>query len=120
MSENENDEYVEKEIEGFATDISGYYARDPDKIKISFIGDAVHYIATIYKNETFDYKYTNLFDNDMIIKEGLKNTLSDKYNYDTIKKFVESKKNSKRKISDFLYRVVYELSKVAGVDAVFD
>jgi len=117
---SENDEYVEKEFEGFAGDINGYYARDPEKIKISFYGEAVNYIATIYKNGTFDYKYSNIFSEDRVTKEGLNNTLADKYNYDSIKKIVESKKNSKRKISDFLYRVVYELSKVAGVDAVFD
>ena len=120
MEETQNDEYVEKEIEGFAGDISGYYVRDPDKIKISFSGEAVNYVATIYKNGTFDYKYSNLFSEDRVTKEGLNNTLADKYNYDSIKKFVETKKNSKRKISDFLYHVVYELSKVAGVDAVFD
>jgi len=120
MSENENDEYAEKEIEGFAGDIGGYYVRDPDKIKISFSGEAVNYVAVIYKNGTFDYKYSNLFSGDNIIKEGLNNKLSDKYNYDTIKNFVERKRNSKSKISEFLYNVVYELSKVAGIDAVFD
>jgi len=120
MSENENDEYVEKEIKGFAGDISGYYVRDQDKIRISFSGEAVNYVATIYKNGTFDYKYSNLFSEDKIIKEGLNNKLSDIYDYDSIKKFVENKRNSKSKISELLYQVVYELSKVAGVDAVFD
>jgi len=120
MTENENDEYVEKEIKGFAGDISGYYVRDPDKIKISFSGEAVNYVATIYKNGTFDYKYSNLFSGDKITKEGLDNKLSDIYDYDSIKKFVENKRNSKSKISELLYHVVYELSKVAGVDAVFD
>jgi len=120
MKENENNEYVEKEIEGFAGDISGYYVRDPDKIKISFSGEAVNYVVVIYKNGTFDYRYSNIFSGDKIPKEGLNNTLSDKYNYDTIKNFVENKRNSKRKISDFLYHIVYELSKVARVNAVFD
>ena len=120
MSENESDEYVEKEVEGFAGDISGYYVRDPDKIKISFSGEAVNYVAVIYKNGTFDYKYSNLFSGDKITKEGLNNKLSDIYDYDSIKKFVENKRNSKSKISELLYHVVYELSKVAGVDAVFD
>jgi len=119
MTENENDEYVEKEIKGFG-DVSGYYVRDTKKIKISFSGEAVNYVAVIYKNGTFDYKYSNIFSGDKIAKEGLNNTLSDKYNYDTIKNFVEIKKKSKLKISDFLYRIVHELSKVAGVDAVFD
>ena len=120
MSENENDEYVEKEVEGFAGDISGYYTRDPDKIRISFSGEAVNYVAVIYKNGTFDYKYSNLFSGDNITKKGLNNKLSDIYDYDSIKKFVENKRNSKSKISELLYHVVYELSKVAGVDAVFD
>jgi len=120
MTETENDEYVEKEVEGFAGDISGYYVRDSDKIKISFSGEAVNYVAVIYRNGTFDYKYINRFSEDNITKEGLNNTLSDKYNYDSIKNFVEKKRNSKSKISEFLYSVVYDLSKVAGVDAVFD
>ena len=120
MEKNENDEYIEKEVEGFAGDISGYYVRDSDKIKISFSGEAVNYVAVIYRNGTFDYKYINRFSEDNITKEGLNNTLSDKYNYETIKNFVEIKKNSKRKISDYLYNVVYELSKVADIDAVFD
>ena len=120
MSETENDEYVEKEVEGFAGDISGYYVRDSDKIKISFSGEAVNYVAVIYRNGTFDYKYINRFSEDNITKEGLNNTLSDKYNYDSIKNFVEKKRNSKSKVSEFLYNVVYDLSKVAGVDAVFD
>jgi len=120
MSENESNEYVEKEVKGFAGDVSGYYVRDADKIKIYFSGEAVNYVATIYKNGTFDYKYSNLFSGDKITKEGLNNNLSDKYNYDVIKNFVEIKKNSKSKISDFLYNIVYELSEVAGVDAVFD
>jgi len=120
MAETENDEYIEKEVEGFAGDISGYYVRDSDKIKISFSGKAVNYVAIIYKNGTFDYKYSNLFSGDKITKEGLNNTLSDKYNYDSIKNFVEKKRNSKSKVSEFLYNVVYDLSKVAGVDAVFD
>jgi len=120
MSENENDEYVEKEIKGFAGDISGYYVRDSDKVQISFTGEAVYYSAVIYKNGTFDYKYSNIFSGDKVAKEGLNNKLVDKYNYENIKNFIEIKKNSKPKISDFLYRIVYELSKVAGVDAVFD
>jgi len=120
MTETESNEYVEKEIEGFAGDISGYYVRDSDKIKISFSGEAVNYVAVIYKNGTFDYKYSNLFSGDKITKEGLNNKLSDIYDYDSIKKFVENKRNSKSKISELLYHVVYELSKVAGVDAVFD
>jgi len=120
MTENESDEYVEKEVKGFAGDVSGYYVRDTDKIKIYFSGEAVNYVATIYKNGTFDYKYSNLFSGDKIAKEGLNNKLSDKYNYDAIKNFVEIKKNSKSKISEFLYNIVYELSEVAGVDAVFD
>ena len=120
MEKNENDEYVEKEVEGFAGDISGYYVRDPDKIKISFSGEAVNYVVVIYRNGTFDYKYINRFSEDNITKEGLNNTLSGKYNYDSIKNFVEKKRNSKSKVSEFLYNVVYDLSKVAGVDAVFD
>jgi len=120
MTENENDEYVEKEVKGFAGDVSGYYVRDTDKIKIYFSGEAVNYVATIYKNGTFDYKYSNLFSGDKIIKEGFNNKLSDKYDYDKIKKFVENKRNSKSKISELLYNVVYELSEVAGVDAAFD
>jgi len=120
MEENENDEYVEKEIKGFAGDISGYYVRDSDKIQISFTGEAVYYSAVIHKDGTFDYKYSNIFSGDKVVKEDLNNTLADKYNYENIKNFVEIKKNSKPKISDFLYRIVYELSKVAGVDAVFD
>jgi len=120
MEETKNDEYVEKEIEGFAGDISGYYVRDTDKIKISFSGEAVNYVAVIYKNGSFDYRYSNVFSGDKVVKEGLNNTLSEKYNYDTIKKFVESKRNNKSKISEFLYNVVYELSNVAGIDTTFD
>jgi len=120
MTKTENDEYIEKEIEGFAGDINGYYVRDNNKIKISFSGEAVNYVAVIYKNGNFDYRYSNVFSGDKVAKEGLNNTLSEKYNYDTIKKFVESKRNNKSKISEFLYNVVYELSSIAGVDVVFD
>jgi len=120
MTENEDDEYVEKEVEGFAGDISGYYARDPDKIKISFSNEAVNYVAVIYKDGTFDCKYSNVFSGDKVAKEGLNNTLVDQYNYESIKRFVEDEKHSKEKISDYLYDVISEILRIAGIVAIFD
>jgi len=105
---------VKKEAEFSFLDTTGHYARTNDKIEISYSGWINYYFLVIYKNGKFDYEET-LFNSysDKEIKKGLKNTLIDKYNYNSIKDFVENGNHSSRKVLDYLYRVVIDFSKVA-------
>jgi len=107
---------VKKDVKGFVDDVAGYYVRDSKRIKLSFSGKNVYFSVIIYKDGTFDYKSKNTK------KEKIKNTLEDKYNYESIKNFVEDKRNSKSKskISEYLYNIIDELPKSAGIYAKTD
>jgi len=91
-------------------DTKAHYLRTNDTIKISYSGWMYRYSISIYKDGTFDYeRYASYGVKE--VKEGLKNILIDKYNYNSIKGFVE-KGNNSRKILDYIYRVIMELSSV--------
>jgi len=80
-------------------------------IKISYSGWMYRYSITIYKNGTFDYeRYASYGVKEG--KKGLKNPLINKYNYNSIKDFVEKGKHSSRKVMDYLYRLIMDLSGV--------
>jgi len=102
---------IKKEADFSFEDTKGKYLRTNDIIKISYSGWMYSYSITIYKNGTFDYeRYASYGVKEA--KEGLKNTLVDKYNYKSIKDFVEKGNHSSRKILDYIYRVIMDLSSV--------
>jgi len=110
---------IKNEAEFSFEDTKDHYLRTDDTIKISYSGWMYRYSITIHKNGTFNYERYSPY-GVKEVKEGLKNTLIDKYNYNDIKSFIENENHSNRKISDYLYNVVHELSKVTGVDVVLD
>jgi hypothetical protein len=102
---------IKNEEEFSFEDTKAHYLRTDDMIKISYSGWVYSYSVSIYKDGTFDYeRYASYGVKE--VKEGLKNTLIGKYNYNSIKSFIENGNHSNRKILDYLYRVVMDLSKV--------
>jgi len=92
-------------------DTKGKYLRTNDMIKIYYSGWIYSYFVVIYKDGTFDYeRYASYGVKE--VKEGLKNTLINKYNYNSIKDFVEKGNHSGRKNLDYIYRLIMDLSSV--------
>jgi len=72
------------------------------------------YSITIYKNGTFDYK-TSASYRVVEAKKDLKNPLINKYNYNSIKDFVENGNHSGRKILDYIYLLIADFSKIDAI-----
>jgi len=104
-------ERIKKEAEFSFEDTKANYLRTNEMIKISYSGWMYWYSITIYKNGTLDYeRYASYGTKE--VKEGLKNPLIDKYNYNSIKNFVEKGKHNSRKVMDYLYNLIMDLSSV--------
>jgi len=102
---------IKNEAEFSFEDTKARYLRTDDMIKISYSGWMYRYSITIYKNGTFDYE-TSASYRVVEAKKDLKNPLINKYNYNSIKDFVEKEKHSSRKVMDYLYRLIMDLSGV--------
>jgi len=105
------EELNEQEIEGFNKDKDVfYYRRYTDTIKISNSSVDASVFVTIYKSGTFDIKTKK--GNTLVINE--KNiSLDKKYSYDSIKNFLESKRNNKTKFS-YLFKMIYDLIDIGN------
>jgi len=100
---------IKNEAEFSFEDTKAHYLRTDDMIKISYSGWMYRYSITIYKNGTFDYE-TYASYRVVEVKKDLKNPLIDKYNYKSIKDFVENGNHTNRKILDYIYRLIMDLS----------
>jgi len=82
-------------------------------------GSFNNYYVWIDKKGTFSCKYATR-SGDAIAKANLTNSLISKYNYDSIRKFVENDSKSKEKIFEYLYTMVFKFLKVADINTEED
>jgi len=91
------------------------YERNENEISVFLkTGSFNNYYLWIEKKGNFDCKYLPRSGGG-IAKANLTNTLISKYNYESIKKFVEDESKSKEKIFDYLYTMVFKFLKVADI-----
>ena len=96
------------------------YERSENEISVSLeTGSFDNYYVWIGKKGTFSCKYVPR-SGDGVAKSNLTNSLISKYNYDSIKKFVENDSKSKEKIFDYLYTIIFKFLKVADINAEED
>ena len=103
---------IKNEAEFSFEGTKAHYLRTDEMIKISYSGWIYSYFAVIYKDGTFDYeRYASYGVKE--VKKELKNPLINKYNYKSIKDFVEKGNHSGRKILDYIYLLIADFSKIA-------
>jgi len=96
------------------------YIRYKKEILISFIYGANDYISVIiYKSGIFGSKFD--FKNETEegykdLNEGLKNTLVEFYNYESIMNSIENKRKTDLQNFIYLANIIYNFSKIAGID----
>jgi len=91
------------------------YERSENEISVLLeTGSFNNYYVWIDKKGTFSCKY-NPRSGDGLGKVNLTNSLISKYNYDSIRKFVENDSKSKEKIFDYLYNMVFKFLKVVDI-----
>jgi len=96
------------------------YERNENEISVFLETSSFNnYYVWIDKKGTFSSKYSPR-SGDCIAKANLANTLIIKYDYNSIKKFVENDSKSKEKIFDYLYNMVFKFLKVADINTEED
>jgi len=96
------------------------YERSENEISVLLITCSFNnYYVWIEKKGNFSCKYAPR-SGDCIAKANLANTLIIKYDYNSIKKFVEDEAKSKEKIFDYLYTMVFKFLKVADINTEED
>jgi len=83
-------------------------------ILIEMFEDSKFLTLMINKDGTFDFKIGRGPHN-IELKKGLKNTLIEKYNYDSIMDAVENKNKSDLQNLKYIIRLISIYSKIAGV-----
>ena len=91
-----------------------HYKRDSETIQVSYLDGNLLCSMTIYKNGKFNCMYkikTNSQFKKIIDKKGVRNSIK-KYNYNSIKNYIESKIDRSSKFL-YLFRMTIDLTTIA-------
>jgi len=92
-----------------------HYKRDSETIQVSYLDGRLLCSMTVYKNGKFDCIYkikTNSHSKKIIDKRGISNSIQEKYNYDPIKNYIESKTDRSSKFL-YLFVMTVDLTTIA-------
>jgi len=92
-----------------------HYKRDSEMIQVSYLDGSLLCSMTIYKNGKFDCIYkikTNSHFKKIIDKRGVSNSIQEKYNYNSIKNYIESKTDRSSKFL-YLFGTTVDLTTIA-------
>jgi len=92
-----------------------HYKRNLKMIQVSYLDESLLCSMTIYKNGKFDCIYkikTNSHFKKIIDKRGVLNSIAEKYNYNSIKNYIEDKRNRSSKFL-YLFGMTVDLTMIA-------
>ena len=92
-----------------------HYKRNLKMIQVSYLDESLLCSMTIYKNGKFDCIYkikTNSHFKKIIDKRGILNSIAEEYNYNSIKNYIEDKRNRSSKFL-YLFGMTVNLTKIA-------